>query len=449
MRGKDSILVVDDDLLLAELFQRALSDFHHVYTAASLRKARETLKQHQVDCVLLDLHLENESGLPFISECLSEFPETELIVISGQNEIKTAIECMRRGASDYLTKPVEPESLISVIEKTLEKKSVKASLRMLEPQGKIQVSSTIGDSQSWNEVLRQGQKLRGKTQLNVLILGESGTGKEVFSRFLNEQEGNSKRPFIAVNTPAIPANLLESELFGVEKGAFTDAKISRPGKFELAHNGDIFLDEIGDLPLELQSKLLRVLQEKQSQRLGSPKYHPLKFRTISATNQNLSQKIEGGTFREDLFYRLSDLVITLPPLRERLDDIPLLAEHFLRKHSTNKEREFQLSSKAMTQLMNYSWPGNIRQLESTLKRAIALSESFLIDHVTFMDWSSLGSPADRPGLSYQEQLLRFERNIFKNALSRHPGKASSAMKELGLSRTTFYRKLQDLGLSPS
>lgn len=448
MQKKTSVLIVDDDLLLARLVQKELIQFHDVTSVSCLTQALEVLKRQKIDCLLLDLQLGQENGLPFIAESQQKFPQTEIVVISGQNEIKTAIECMRLGASDYLTKPIEPEELIAVIDKTIEKRTIKTSIQKLRPLKNPFISSVIGKSKKWNDVVLQGQKLRGKTQLNILILGESGTGKEVFSQFLSAQEGSPHRPFIAVNTPAIPANLLESELFGVEKGAFTDAKISRPGKFELAHEGDIFLDEIGDLSLEIQTKLLRVLQEKQSQRLGSQKYRSLRFRTISATNQNLAQKIGEGSFREDLFYRLSDMIITLPPLRERLDDIPLLAEYFLKKHSPTNALDFRLSEKAMAQLVSYSWPGNIRQLESTIKRAIALSDYPLIDTVPIMDWSSLsGNPTPRE-LDYQGQILRFETEVFKKALGRHSGKASKAMKELGLSKATFYRKLHELGLSP-
>jgi len=416
-----------------------------VQTAFDSSSAQTLLQNHGFECVILDLCLGKENGINLISKWQDQFPETEIIVLSGQTEIKTAVECLRRGASDYITKPLDPEELTSVVEKTFEKKGLKKSLAELEPLLRPGLQVPMGKSKNWNEIISLGKKLKHKTQLNILILGESGTGKEVFSRFLHDQEEDPSRPYVIANMPAIPANLLESELFGFEKGAFTDAKQSKPGKFELAHGGDIFLDEIGDLPLELQSKILRVLQEKQSQRLGSQKPHQLKFRALSATNQNLGAKIEKGDFREDLFYRLSDMVITLPPLRDRKSDIPLLAEYFIQKYSSQKN-PLRFSERAIYQMMNYSWPGNIRQLESTIKRAIALESGELIDQLQFLDWSDLNSTSQAQNLSYDQQMRIFEKSLITKSLERNQGKSLLAMRELGLSRATFYRKLQDLGM---
>jgi len=449
MSQKPSVLVVDDDRVLAGFLQQVLVEFYEVQVAFSAASAICSLENRLTDCILLDLQLGQENGLDFIPDWKEKFPQSEIVVLSGQSEVKTAIECIRKGAADYLTKPIDPNELLTTIDRTIQKKEVRNSLKTFESLARPRFSSVLGESEEWKEVLLQAQKLKHKTQLNVLILGESGTGKEGIARFLNAQEENSKRPFIVANMPAIPSNLLESELFGFEKGAFTDAKTSRPGKFELAQSGDIFLDEIGDLPLELQCKLLRVLQEKQSQRLGSHKYHPLKFRSISATNQNLAKKIEAGSFREDLFYRLSDIVITLPPLRERASDIPLLTKHFIEKHSLGGKTPPVFSEKALTQLQQYSWPGNIRQLESTIKRTIALNEDPVIEKIQFLDWSQLNSSSESSQASYQDQIKIFERELFKKSLDRNRGKTSKAINELGLSRATFYRKLQELGLTPT
>jgi DNA-binding NtrC family response regulator len=286
-----------------------------------------------------------------------------------------------------------------------------------------------------------------------LILGESGTGKEVLARYLYEQEENNQRPFVVANMPAIPVNLLEAELFGVEKGAFTDAKFNRPGKFELADSGDIFLDEIGDLPLEMQSKILRVLQEKQVQRLGSNKTKNLSFRTISATNQPLSEMILKGKFREDLLYRLSDVVLFLPPLRERKSDIPLLVEHFIKKHCLENPSP-TFTSSAMDQLMRYEWPGNVRQLESTVKRALAFSKRGPIDSVEVYDLKNLAPGVNTHSVNYRDdsqdlmsQVKDFERKTIEKTLQKNGGKKTPAMRELGLTRATFYRKLHDLGIS--
>ena len=449
MLKKASILIVEDDHLLTLALKNLLAPKGHLFTAPTLEAAQQVLEQHSIQCVLLDLHLGSQNSQKQIAHWKSRFPSLEILILSGQPEIKVALECLRMGALDYLVKPFEPELLLHVVDKALERHKMKSSLEKLEPLIHPLPISFIGQSIQLQGLIEKIRLLRNKTQLNVLILGESGTGKEVVARLLHQQEGTPQRPFVVANMPAIPTNLLESELFGVEKGAFTDAKCSRPGKFELADTGDIFLDEIGDLPLEMQSKILRVLQERQIQRLGSHKTQSLQLRVISATNQPLAEFIQKGKFREDLLYRLGDVVLTLPPLRKRKEDIPFLVEHFLQKHSLGTPT--QVSPSALDQLMAYEWPGNIRQLESTVKRALIFSNGSQIDRFEIYDFQNLNglSISKSEGLSLEAQVQRLERKAFEQALQEHSNNKAKAMKALGLSKATFYRKLQELGLHSS
>jgi len=453
MAHKSTVLLVDDDELLLSSFDHRLKSHFAVFLATGATSAENILKTGNVDCVVLDLHLGEEKGEQLIRQWKKTYPLVEIIVLSGQKEITTAIECMRSGALDYLVKPMEPEELIMAIEQAIESRKLKTNLEKLEPLIRPQPVPFLGSSPALKDVMDKANLLKHKSHLNVLILGESGTGKEVLARYLYEQEENNQRPFVVANMPAIPVNLLEAELFGVEKGAFTDAKFNRPGKFELADSGDIFLDEIGDLPIEMQSKILRVLQEKQVQRLGSNKTKNLSFRAISATNQPLSEMILKGKFREDLLYRLSDVVLFLPPLRERKCDIPLLVEHFIKKHSLENPSP-TFARNAMDQLMSYEWPGNVRQLESTVKRALAFAKSGQIDSVEVYDLKNLTPGAHPQAVNLTgnskdllSQVKDFERKTIERTLQKNGGKKTPSIKELGLTRATFYRKLHDLGLS--
>jgi DNA-binding NtrC family response regulator len=321
--------------------------------------------------------------------------------------------------------------------------------------GKIKLGKKwVGVSTAARALVEEIQTLKNQTHLNILILGESGTGKEIVAQMLHDQEneaaGGNTRPYVIVNTPAVPHTLIESELFGVEKGAFTDAKFSRVGKFEAAHRGDLFLDEIGDLPLELQPKLLRVIQERRIERLGSPqKAKVSEFRVISATNRSLSKLIADNQFREDLFYRLADVILKIPPLRERRDDILPLADHFIEMYTPGFDPRPQLSAEAGERLREYDWPGNIRQLESTIKRALIGLNGAIISKITFYD--PRGSDDFGPVFSAIPDRKQFnlgikirEREIIVAAIARNGGDRTLIIADLGLSRATFYRKIKDL-----
>ena len=441
---KPLILFVDDDLLLLNSIQGALKESFDVLIASNRPQAEGLLKSNSVDCVLLDLGLGEVKGQDLIADWRQRYPELEIVVLSGQTEVRLAIDCMRRGAADYLVKPMEPEQVQISLERALDRRRLKNSLEKLEPLIRPVPISFIGSSTEISEVIEKAKLLKNKTQLNVLILGESGTGKEVLARFLHQQEEANSRPFVIANMPAIPSTLMEAELFGVEKGAFTDAKTSRPGKFELADGGDIFLDEIGDLPLEMQSKLLRTLQEHQIQRVGSNRTLKLSFRVISATNQSLSKMISEGKFREDLMYRLSDVVLWLPPLRERKSDIPFLLEHFIRKHQSSGPTP-QVTQSALKQLIQYDWPGNIRQLESCVKRALVFSRGGVIDQFEFNDLRQPNPFLPSRTGDLQSQVRQYERKLIEEAIQQAGGNKNQAMSSLGLTRATFYRKINELG----
>jgi|688.fasta_scaffold184177_1 DNA-binding NtrC family response regulator len=438
------ILLVEDDPLLRESFVGLLPSQYQVSTASTGEQASQLLHSKSFDLVILDLHLGQEEGQKLIKPWKQKFPLLEIIILSGQKEIKVAIECMRLGASDYLVKPMEIEEMLITLEKVIEKRRLKQSLERLEPLIQPNPITFIGDSQPVQEVIEKAKLLKNQSHLNVLILGESGTGKEILARFLHQQEGNPKRPFVVANMPAIPVNLMEAELFGVERGAYTDAKFTRPGKFELADLGDIFLDEIGDLPLDMQSKILRVLQERQIQRVGSNRTQALTFRTIAATNQPLADFISQGKFREDLIYRLSDVVLWLPPLRERISDIPQLVDHFIAKHFRG-EKMPKATPALLNQLMSYHWPGNTRQLESTIKRALIFCKGANLEQVEIYDPRNL--KAEISGNSLQGKVKEFERSLITEMLRKTQGKKTPAMEALGLSKATFYRKLQELGIT--
>jgi len=451
---KSDILIVDDDLSLLQALANTLASSYSVHTATNAFEAQEALKARRIPVVILDLHLPEISGLDLLKRWKTEFPETEIIFCSGEQKVDKAIECIRHGAADFISKPFKKEDLLCLIERTFEKHELKKKSEKLTPLLNPMPVEFIGESPLILELLGKIKLLKKQPHLNVILLGESGTGKEIMARLLHQQEEDMERPFVVVNMPAIPSNLMESELFGVEKGAYTDAKHSRAGKFEMADGGDIFLDEIGDLPLDTQAKLLRALQEKQIERVGSNRSRKISFRVISATNQPLSELMASGRFREDVIYRLSDMVLWLPPLRERKEDISVLAKYFIRKYSP-RNTKIELSEQALQTLVNYSWPGNVRQLESTLKRALIFCKSNTIESIEIYDPATF-NPVGRSNSfsvagtfssdNFDLQIKEFERSLINSTIQKFGGDKIAAMNALKLPRATFYRKLSQLGL---
>jgi two-component system response regulator PilR (NtrC family)/two-component system response regulator HydG len=454
MSLKPEILIVDDDLSLLSAMELTLESRYQIHAVTNASQANKVLAARSIPVIILDLHLAEISGLDLLKKWKIEYPESEIIFCSGEQKVEKAIECIRFGASDFISKPCKKEDLIYLVERTLEKRDLKNRVEKLSPLINPMPVEFIGTSPTILELLNKIKLLKNNPHLNVTLLGESGTGKEIMARLLHQQEEISGRPFVVVNMPAIPTNLMEAELFGVERGAYTDAKQSRPGKFELADGGDIFLDEIGDLPLDTQAKLLRTLQERQVERVGSNRTRKVSFRVISATNQPLSELMNTGRFREDVIYRLSDMVLWLPPLRERREDIPLLVNYFVKKYS-RKPMIHDVADSVLETLMNYSWPGNVRQLESTIKRALVFANGKTIDHIeiydpsTFNPHGKLIKPAEPNGVRtdpYDVLIQDFEKDLLNSTLQKFNGDKNAAMFALKLPRATFYRKLSQLGL---
>lgn len=442
------VLAVDDDPLILDALRFTLGREFEVHAFGSPRDAETFLNGKVPDAAIVDLNFPAEDGAQLIQRWGKKYPRLQIITCSGEVKMERAMECLRLGAADYLAKPFHRDDLLRVIHRTLEKHNLRKRTES-ERAKRGTKTRVIGDSVAIREVLDKIELLKGQTHLNVLILGESGTGKELIARLLHEQEEPRSRPFVVANMAAIPATLLESEFFGVEKGAYTDARATRAGKFELADGGDIFLDEIGDLPSDTQAKILRVLQEKQIERLGGHRTREVRFRVIAATNRPLADLIADGSFREDLMYRLSDMVIWLPSLRERPEDIPALVNHFATKYGDGGAA-VEIAESALQSLMTYAWPGNVRQLESTIKRALIFNRGKRLEHVEIFDPATLNPvrpPATEIDTSYEARLQGFERDLIAQSLRRNEGDRGAVLRELKLSKATFYRKVQQLGIS--
>ncbi len=454
-RKKIEIIIIDDEPVTLSAMKMVLEANYTVHPFENPKAAEKILNERPIPLAIIDLNLAEVSGIDVLKDWKVKYPETEILICSGETRVEKAIECLRQGASDYIVKPFRKDDLLLVINRTLEKQDLKRKVEKLTPLVIPSPVDLIADSKAMQEVLEKARLLKHQLHLNVMILGESGTGKEIFARFLHQQEGHSSRPFVVVNMPAIPSSLMESELFGSEKGAFTDSKASRPGKFEVADTGDIFLDEIGDLPMETQSKILRTLQEKTVERVGSTKARNVQFRVISATNQPLADLMSHGRFREDLMYRLSDMVLWLPPLREHKEDIPKLVEHFMKKYSYGRPIP-KVSAQAMNSLTAYHWPGNIRQLESTVKRAMIFNRGMIIEKIDLIDplmmnplSSKVSMNSDAPmdlSRGYDGMVANFEKKLLEDVIQRNGGDKMAAMQELKLPRATFYRKLTQLNV---
>jgi DNA-binding NtrC family response regulator len=380
------------------------------------------------------------------------------IMMTAHGSIRSAVDAMRVGAFDYLTKPFDNDELLIVVERALEQRRLRSEVTLLrgELEARYGFTDIVGISPAMRRVFQAMDKV-AKTDETVLILGESGTGKELVARALHRRGTRSRGPFLAVNCSAIPATLVESEFFGHERGAFTDAKDARPGKFELAHRGTIFLDEIGDLPLEAQAKLLRALQERQVTRVGSNKVIDLDVRVIAATHKDLRTAVANGTFREDLFYRLEVLPIHLPPLRERPEDLPVLFEHLMRTFASElKVTAKGVSPEARALLAGYDWPGNIRQLQNVVRHVLVFGEGPVVRAVDL--------PADVRGVDGElpssgdanlsladavaRSVARVERGLIVSTLAECDGSRSRAADRLGINRKTLFTKMKLYGLTP-
>ncbi|MCL7762881.1 sigma-54 dependent transcriptional regulator [Polaribacter sp. Z014] len=441
MLNKENILIVDDDVLILELIQRHLQSLnYHTYKAISVKEALEILKDTSIDLLITDLQMPGVDGLELIKYASAHYPKIPKLVVTGFPSIQGALEVMKSGAADYITKPFTKEELKTAILKSLEMKpkgdkiTKEKEVATNKPYGEL-----IGASTAMKKVTDVIERLKNN-KATVFIHGESGTGKELVARSIHYMGKYSSAPFIVVNCGAIPENLLESELFGYVKGAFTGAEKDRKGFFQAANNGTIFLDEIGNASLATQLRLLRVLQEKEVVRVGSQKAEKIDVRVIAATNIDLKDLIEKKRFREDLYYRLTVVEINVPTLLERSSDIPLLVDKFLFKYGIEyKDRFLKMTPEALEVLINYNWPGNIRELENVIQRAIIMSDRFvdvehLPEHIKYqIDFSKTNKL-----LSLKE----FEKTYILKVLQATNNNKTKAAEILQIDRKTLREKLK-------
>jgi len=450
---KSPILVVEDDEYLRKQICWALKDKYEVLEEKDANHARETMdKVPRIEAVLLDLHLPPRVGTPkeglmFLAHLRSLYPDTGIIVVTGSKNTRTWQDAIKLGVQDFFSKPFDLGELKLTLKRVLHmvqlEKKVKEIQRELEE--KYEFANLVGKSKKMQELFRLIAKI-APTNSTVLIRGESGTGKELIARAIHCHSPRKENHFVPVNCAALPETLLEAELFGHEKGAFTDATYKKEGMFEVADKGTIFLDEISDMSPLMQAKILRVIQERCFNRLGSTKIIQVDVRILAATNKDLEKMIQEGTFREDLYYRLNVLSISVPSLRERKEDIPLLAQHFLTRYtSLYKKKVKSISPHVMDQLCRYSWPGNIRELENVMERAIILSSGKIILLEDLAPYLRSTFPRKEPS---PPSLEEGERKLILDALQATRGNQSRAAQLLGIHRTTLSRKLKNYGIQP-
>lgn len=447
-----SILLIDDEAKLLKIFKSMLSKSNYlVHTAANGQEARRKILENEVDIVLLDVKLPDCTGLDLLEEFTSIYPEKIYIMITAYGNIENAVTAMKMGAFDYIVKPVKIQELLVVIKKAFEWLHVKKENSKLKAKlNKNQIDNKmIGTSASMKRIFEIVERV-SETDSNILLHGESGTGKTMIAEIIHKYSKRNNSPFVPVNCAALPEQLLESELFGHVKGAFSGAVSGRKGKFEAANGGTIFLDEIGETSLAFQAKLLQVTQNKTFMPVGSDTLKQVNVRIIAATNKNLKKMVEEGTFREDLYYRLNVVDIYIPPLRERKDDIVLLVHKFLEKHRKRDNINYQISDNLMNILINYDWPGNVRELESAIERAVVLSRD---GHLTFsglpqqiqdyaLKYNNIKTESFDNEQSLPEQLEEIEKRIILKALDESHGKYSLAAKKLGISRQSLLYKIK-------
>jgi DNA-binding NtrC family response regulator len=438
---RGSILLVDDEEKILKTIGRALRDAgHEVVEATNARQARRLLNERTFDVMLVDNVMPDVTGIELIRDLTSTTNESErpqILMMTAHATVESAIEAMKLGALDYLQKPFEIDELLVVMRRALEHQRLRSEYRYLvsERDERFDHYGIIGRSKAMEEVIRRAEMV-ASTKSTVLITGETGTGKELVARAIHDRSSQRDMPLIKVNCAAIPETLLESELFGHVRGAFTGATTNKKGKFALADGGTIFLDEIGTMNPTLQAKLLRVLQEREIEPLGSERTEKIDLRVIAATNRDLRQMVADGKFQEDLFYRLNVIPIEIPPLRERRDDIPALVEHFVAKHAQRIGRRIEkIDDGVLTGLQQYDWPGNVRELENTIERAVVLSQGPLI---TVKSVSVLGAVAPQasglPSLKLRQNIEWVERETIRRALESSGGVKKDAAELMGISQ---------------
>ncbi len=453
-RAKKTVLVVDDEAAIRDVLQNVLSDRYRVIDADTGDTALTKLIQETPDLILLDLMMPDISGLELLSKIRAQNSLVPVIVLTGTTSLDSAVEAMRLGAADYLAKPFEVAGLELAIERATATQSLVNEVQYLRKATNNRRSADImvGESPPMLAVLERINQVANTTS-TVLVTGESGTGKELVARALHLNSDRKNQPFIALNCAAIPETLIEAELFGHEKGAFTSATGKRVGHFELADGGTLFLDELGDLSLATQAKLLRVLQEREFTRVGGSRPISVDVRLVAATNKNLEKGIADGTFREDLYYRLNVFPIQLPPLRERTVDIATIAEHFVMQKTPPGQKPRRLAQEAIEMLSAYHWPGNIREMENVLEQTLILAQNDVIRAADLPSHLSrggnTGSSASRVvsgNLSFDDAVAEFEREMIIRALNETGFVQTRAATALGITRRVLKYKMDQLGI---
>ena len=448
------ILIIDDEQTQREVLTGYLNKKgYHILNAESGEEGIKLVSQNPVDIVLSDFKMPDRTGLEVLEEVKRINPEISFVIITAYSTVENAVKAMRLGANDYISKPVDLDELDLMIEKIIENRNLKSEISYLKSQlqEKHKLTSIISNSPKMEEVLSIASRA-AESNASILITGENGTGKEVLAKAVHYISQRKEGPFVAVNIPALSENLLESELFGHEKGSFTGADRMRKGRFEIAGGGTIFLDEIGDIPPSMQVKLLRVLQEREIERVGGTEKIPVNVRIISATNRNLEQKINEGTFREDLFYRLNIVTIHIPPLKERKEDIVPLIEFFIKKYSEqNSKSLMEISKEAVDQLLKYNFPGNVRELENIIERAVVLSRG---EYITINDL-----PMNVKGFKQEvtvetgqsdtmnDKIEALEKSMIYDALAKMNGNQTQAGKLLGITERNLRYKMKKYGIT--
>lgn len=442
----ENILVVDDDPDIREVLKDRLESLgYRVLTAASGAEGLELLEKQNPQIVLLDIEMPAMSGLEVLKEIRKRELDITVVMITAYGTIERAVEAMKEGAYDFIPKPFEPDHVALIVQKALEREKLKRGIEVLSVQVGERYHLIAGKSARMNEAVDLAKKA-ASSRSTVLLLGESGTGKEIFAHAIHNWSDGEAEPFIAINCVGLSRELLESELFGHEKGAFTGAHQLKKGKIELAHGGTVFLDEVGDISPEIQTKLLRFLQEREFERVGGTRPVHVDVKVIAATNRDLDGSVKEGRFRADLYYRLNVIPISLPALRERREDIPDLAHFFMQRFSLETKKNFnEISPNALEKLLAYDWPGNVRELANVIERAVVLNRGpkMTLEDLppTIASGDALGPTVD---LLYSQNIEAYRRQLILKALSLAQGNRAAAAKALGLQRTYLSRLIKTL-----
>lgn len=443
---KETVLLIEDEKIMRVTLEDALKDGGYEVTSFETGNAAlQSFKTASFDLAVTDVMLPDMNGFDIVREITSH-SATPVIVMTAYGTIKDAVEAMKLGAFDYITKPFSLEEFLLIVQRALEIKRLKEeNVRLRNDLGRCYCGpNIIGEGPAMQKVFALVEKVSASDS-TVLILGESGTGKELIATTIHYQSKRKERPLIKVNCAALPEGLIESELFGHEKGAFTGALKRKPGRFELAHEGTIFLDEIGDLPLSTQAKILRVIQERQFERIGGTATLNVDVRIIAATNRDLADEVKSGRFREDLFYRLNVIPITLPPLRNRKEDMPLLIEFFMDRCRKKLSRNVRFSKDAVDLLISYDYPGNVRELENIIERCVTLSTGEVIDK-NDLPFNTPETVSDKKSLLLSDIAADAEKNHIIRVLQTTQGNKTKAAELLGISRKTLWEKMNTHGI---